>query len=112
MSKSLKLKVEERLCIAQFLPEQGSLSEQLIGKSVLDKTIITNEEKKLLRFDSLYRDRIDTETDFDKVIDFSNEEFELLYSEMLQKDKDKKINSINVSLALKIREAKSDEKKK
>jgi hypothetical protein len=33
-----------------------------------------------------------------------------MYSDFLQKDKDKKINSTNVSLALKIREAKGSEK--
>lgn len=108
--KKLKLTVEERLSIAQFLPKEGSLSEQIIGKSILDKTMISKEERKELRFDSLYRDRIDAETDFVTEIEFSDEEFELMYSDFLQKDKDKKINSTNVSLALKIRDAKSREK--
>ncbi len=108
--KKLKLNVEERLSIAQFLPKEGSLSEQLIGKSVLEKCMITKEERKELRFDALYRDRIDPETDFTADIELSEEEFELIYSDFLQKDREKKINSTNVSLALKIREAKSKEK--
>lgn len=108
--KKLKLNITERLSIAQFLPREGSLSEQLIGKSVLDKTLVTKTERKELRFDALYEGKIDPETEFDTEIEFSDEEFELLYSDFLQKDKDKKINPTNVSLALKIREAKSREK--
>ena len=103
----ISLNIEQRLCIAQFLPKEGSLSEQLIGKSVLDKTIITKEERKDLRYDPLYQGKIDPETDFEKDVDFTNEEFELLYSDFLQKDKERKINASNVDLALKIREAKT-----
>jgi len=107
MNKTLTLSIEERLSIAQFLPKEGSLSEQLIGKSVLDKTIITKEERKDLRYDPLYQGKIDPETDFEKEVNFTNEEFELLYSDFLQKDKERKINASNVDLALKIREAKT-----
>jgi hypothetical protein len=103
----LNLNVEERVSIAQFLPKEGSLSEQIIGKSVLDKTMISKDERKELRYDPLYQGRIDPATDFTKEIELSNEEFELLYSDFLQKDKEKKINVINVDLALKIREAKN-----
>ncbi len=105
--KKLKLNAEDRLSIAQFLPKEGSLSEQMIGKSILDKTMISKEERKELRFDPLYRDKIDPGTDFVIEIEFSDEEFELIYSDFMQKDKDKRINASNVGLALKIREAKS-----
>jgi len=103
----IELNIEERLSIAQFLPKEGSLSEQLIGKSVLDKTLISKDERKELRYDPLYQGRIDPETDFVKEIELTNEEFELLYSDFLQKDRERKINATNVDLALKIREAKS-----
>jgi len=109
---NLKLNIEERLSIAQFLPKEGSLSEQIIGKAVLDKTFVTKDDRKDLRFDPIYQGKIDPETEFEKEIELSNEEFELLYSDFLQKDKDKKINATNVNLALKIREAKSQEKSK
>lgn len=101
------LTVEQRLSIAQFLPKEGNLSEQLIGKSVMDKTFVAKEDMKALQFHPLYQGKIDPETDFEKEIDFSNEEFELLYSNFLQMDKDKKINASNVDLALMIREAKN-----
>lgn len=102
------LDIEERLSIAQFLPTEGSLSEQLIGKSILDKTFITKEERKELRFDPLYgNSRIDPETNFNADINFSDEEFELLYSNFIQKDRDKKINPTTASLALKIRDTKA-----
>ena len=103
----ITLNIEQRLSIAQFLPKEGGLSEQLIGKSVLDKTIITKEERKDLRYDPLYQGKIDPETDFEKEIELSPEEYELLYSTFLQMDKDKKINAGNVDMALKIRDAKS-----
>ena len=103
----IELNIEERLSIAQFLPKEGSLSEQLIGKSVLDKTLISKDERKELRYDPLYQGRIDPETDFVKEIELTNEEFELLYSDFLQKDRERKIIATNVDLALKIREAKN-----
>ena len=102
----ITLNIEERLAIAQFLPKEGSLSEQLIGKSILDKTLILKEERKGLRYDPLYPGKIDPETDFEKVIDLSGEEYELLYSNFLQNDRERKINNTNVGLALKIREVK------
>ena len=105
----LNLNIEERLSIAQFLPKEGSLSEQIIGKSILDKTFVTKEDRKDLRFDPIYQGKIDPETEFKKEFEFSNEEFELLYSDFMQKDKEKKINATNVNLALKIRDAKSQE---
>jgi hypothetical protein len=107
----INLNVGQRLSIAQFLPKESNLSEQLIGKSILDKSMVTKTERTGLRNDPLYQDRIDPDCDFDVEIDFSKEEFELLYSNFLQMDKDKKINSTNVSLALKIRESKPVEKK-
>lgn len=102
----LTLNIEERLSIAQFLPHEGSLSEQLIGKSILDKVLIGKEDRKELRYDPLYPGKIDPETDFEKELELTKEEFDLLFSEFLQKDRDRKINSTNVSLAVKIREAK------
>jgi len=106
------LNIEDRLAIAQFLPTEGSLSEQLIGKSILDKTFITKEDRKELRYDPLYgNSRIDPETDFDTEVTFSDEEFELLYSNFIQKDRDKKINSVTASIALKIRDAKAGSSK-
>jgi len=35
------LNIEQRLSIAQFLPKEGNLSEQLIGKSILDKSFVS-----------------------------------------------------------------------
>ena len=101
------LNIEQRLSIAQFLPKEGNLSEQLIGKSILDKSFVSKDDMKALQFHPLYQGKIDPETDFEKEIELSNEEYELLYSNFLQMDKDKKINAANVDLALKIREAKS-----
>jgi len=101
------LNIEQRLSIAQFLPKEGNLSEQLIGKSILDKSFVSKDDMKALAFHPLYQGKIDPETDFKKEIEFSAEEYELLYSNFLQMDKDKKINAANVDMALKIREAKS-----
>ncbi len=103
----ISLNIEQRLSIAQFLPKEGNLSEQLIGKSILDKSFVSKDDMKTLQYHPLYQGKIDPETDFEKEIDFTNEEFELLYSDFLQKDKDRKITAINVDLALKIREAKN-----
>lgn len=105
----LILSIEQRLSVAQFLPKEGNLSEQLIGKSVLDKTYVSKEDMKTLQYHPLYQGRIDPETDFKKEIELSGEEFELLYSNFLQMDKDRKINATNVDLALKIREAKNQQ---
>jgi len=102
----INLNIEQRLSVAQFLPKESSLSEQLIGKSILDKAFISKDDMKALQFHPLYPGKIDPETDFEKEIDLTNEEYELLYSNFLQMDKDKKINITNVDLALKIREAK------
>lgn len=107
----LTLSVSERLSIAQFLPKEGNLSEQLIGKSILNKSLITTKEREGLRFDPLYEGRINRDTEFVTTLDFSAEEFELLYSNFLQMDKDKKINASNVDLALSIRTAKGKEDK-
>ena len=48
-SINLKLSASERLSIAQFLPTEGNTSEQMIGKSILDKTKLTKEVKQQLR---------------------------------------------------------------
>ena len=103
----ISLNIEQRLSIAQFLPKEGNLSEQLIGKSILDKSFVSKDDMKTLQFHPLYQGKIDPETDFKKEIELSAEEYELLYSNFLQMDKDKKINAANVELALMIREAKS-----
>lgn len=110
MSVKIKLNIEERLSIAQFLPKESGLSEQLIGKAILDKTFVTAADRKELRYDPLYQGKIDPETNFGKEVELTKEEFELLYSDFLQKDKDRKITSSIVDLALKIREAKTAEK--
>ncbi len=105
--KILLLTCEERRALPLFMPQEGGMSEQLLCKSILDKSVISLTEKEKLHFDSLYQGKIDPETDFEKEVEFEDAEFDLLYSEFLQKDKAKKINSITVSLALKIREAAS-----
>jgi len=103
----ISLNIEQRLSVGQFLPKESNLSEQLIGKSILDKSFVSKDDMKTLQFHPLYQGRIDPETDFEKEIELSNEEYELLYSNFLQMDKDKKISAANVDLALKIREAKN-----
>lgn len=103
----ISLNIEQRIAIIQFLPKEGNLSEQLIGKSILDKSFISKKEMEVLKFHPLYQGKIDPDTDFQKEIELSAEEYELLYSNFLQMDKDKKINSTNVALALIIREAKT-----
>lgn len=107
MSVKFSLNIEQRLSIAQFLPKEGNLSEQLIGKSILDKSFVSKDDMKTLQFHPLYQGKIDPETDFRKEIELSAEEYELLYSNFLQMDKDKKINAANVDLALMIREVKT-----
>lgn len=49
----LILSIEQRLSVAQFLPKEGNLSEQLIGKSVLDKTYVSKEDMKTLQYHPL-----------------------------------------------------------
>jgi RecJ-like exonuclease len=103
----IKLNVSERLATAQFLPKESSISEQVIGKNILDKTKLSQEERKKIRFDAIYQGQIAEDTDFTCTIDFNPEEHDLLYNEVLQQDKDKKINQSNISLAIKIRDAKN-----
>jgi hypothetical protein len=49
MSIKFSLNIEERLSIAQFLPKESGLSEQLIGKAIMDKTFVTAAERAALR---------------------------------------------------------------
>lgn len=102
----MKLTIEQRLSIAQFLPKEGSLSEQLIGKSIMDKTFITPIEREALKLDPIYQGRVMPDSNYEVEIDFSKEEFDLLYNEFIHKDKDRKINATNVALAVKIRDNK------
>lgn len=102
----ITLTIEQRLSIAQFLPKEGSLSEQLIGKSIMDKTFISKSEREKIMLDQIYAGKIMPECNTEAEFELSSEEFDILYSDFLQKDKDRKINSSNVSLALKIRESK------
>jgi len=102
----ITLTIEQRLSIGQFLPKEGSLSEQLIGKSILDKTFISKVEREKIMLDQIYQGKIMPESNIESEFDFTNEEFDLMYSDFLQKDKDRKINQSNVSMAMKIRESK------
>jgi len=108
----MTLNVNQRISIAQFLPKEGNMAEQLIGKSIIDKTMVTKEERKNLLWDPIYQGKVDSDTDFMKDFEFSNEELELLYSEFLQMDQKKTINLTNIELAVKIREAKMAKKEK
>lgn len=110
----LTLNVKERLLIANLLPKESNLSEQLIGKSILDKTFITIKEREKLIYDPLYQGEIRPDTDFEADFELTKEEHELLYNDVLQKDKEKKITPYIVSLAIKVRDAKTlpDIKKK
>ena len=111
-SINLKLSASERLSIAQFLPTEGNTSEQMIGKSILDKTKLTKEEKAKIKPDVFYQGEIDPDTDFSREFDFSSEEFNLMYSEYRKKEDDKKLNKTNISLALRLIEAKDSMKEK
>ena len=102
----LSLNVKQRISVAQFLPKEGSLSEQLMGKSILDKASVSLSERENLRFDTLNENRIMDHSESIKEVEFTAEEFDLLFTNFLQKDKDKQINRTNVDLALVIRDAK------
>jgi len=39
----MTLNVNQRISISQFLPKEGNMAEQLIGKSIIDKTMVTKE---------------------------------------------------------------------
>ena len=108
----MKLTVSERLSAAQFLPTEGNTSEQMIGKSILDKTKVTKTEREKLRFDPLYQGEIDPDADFSREFEFSAEEFNLMYSEYRKKEDDKKLNKTNICMALKLIEAKDAIKEK
>ena len=108
----LKLTVSERLSAAQFLPTEGNTSEQMIGKSILDKTRLSKEEKARIKLDVIYKGEIDPDTDFSREFDFSAEEFNLMYSEYRKKEDDKKLNKTNICMALKLIEAKDSIKEK
>ena len=108
----LKLTVSERLSAAQFLPAEGNTSEQMIGKSILDKTKLTKEEKAKIKPDLFYQGEIDPDTDFSREFDFSSEEFNLIYSEYRKKEDDKKLNKTNICMALKLIEVKDAIKEK
>jgi len=102
----IKLTASERFTIGQFLPAEGNTSEQVIGKSILDKTKLSKEEKAKIKPDLYYQGEIDPDTDFSREFDFSNEEFNLMYSEYRKKEDDKKLNKTNICMALKLIEAK------
>lgn len=102
----ITLNIEQRLSIAQFLPKEGSLSEQIIGKSIMDKTFISKEEREKIMLDQIYQGRIMPESNIEAEFELTNEEFDLMYNDFMQKDKERKINQSNVSMAMKIRESK------
>jgi len=108
----IKITASERLSIAQFLPSEGNTSEQMIGKSILDKTRLSKEEKVKVKPDVIYQGEIDPDTDFSREFDFSTEEFNLMYSEYRKKEDDKKLNKTNISMALRLIEAKDNIKEK
>jgi len=109
---NMNLSASERLSIAQFLPTEGNTSEQMIGKSILDKTKLTKEEKAKIKPDLFYQGEIDPDTDFSRKFEFSPEEFNLIYSEYRKKEDDKKLNKTNICMAIKLIEAKDAIKEK
>jgi len=56
----IKLTASERFTIGQFLPAEGNTSEQVIGKSILDKTKLSKEEKAKIKPDLYYQGEIAT----------------------------------------------------
>lgn len=106
----LTLNVNERLSIAQFIPKEGSLSEQMIGRTILEKTILSKEEQSKLKADPFYKGDIDRSTNFSREFDFTDAEFNLMYGQYRKMDDERHINQSNIELAIKLVDCKSEQR--
>lgn len=101
------LTVKERLSTINFLPKEGSTSEQVIGKNILEKTKLSKAEQEKVKPDIFYKGEIDPDTNFVKEISFSDEEFRLMYNQYRKMEDERRVNQLTVDLALKLQDAKS-----
>jgi hypothetical protein len=106
----LTLNVTDRLAIPAFIPREGGLTEQLIGKGIVDKTMLSKEEQSKLTEDKFYRGTIDPATNFSREFDFTEAEFQVMYGQYRKLDDERKINQSNIGLAIKLVDCKSEQR--
>lgn len=99
----MKLTLSERYVLPEILPQEGSLAEQEMVKTICEKAQPTDEEKE--RFGILqdgatihWNPSIDNSTE----IGFTEAETALIKTAVLQLDKDKKVTQRNLSLCRKV----------
>ena len=99
----MKLTFSERYVLQEVLPQQGSLAEQGLVKSICDKSAITDEEKA--KFNVRQEGttiKWDATQDNTAEICFDDAELALIKTAVLQLDKDKKVTQRNLSLCRKV----------
>ena len=109
--KKLKLLVSERLSAIEFLPKEGSTSDQLTGRDILNKTKLSKEEREKVHFFNTPEGYVvDEETDFEKTVDFTDEEFKMLADGWRRLEDKEKITQNTIGLAVKLRDAIDEER--
>ncbi len=104
--KSLRLSCTERFVINQFLPNEGSLLEQMTARDILQKTKVFAAERQKVKYfqNPGGQVEIDSDTDFETEFEFDKAEIEMLKSGFKKLDDERRINQKNVGLAIKLRD--------
>jgi hypothetical protein len=100
----MKLTVKERIGLESIIPYTGNLNQQILVKSILGKTILTQQEKMMIEW---RRERngmvtFNGDRDFELDIDFSAEELQLLKDQVRLLDEQKSITQDNLEICIKI----------
>lgn len=99
----MRLTFSERYVLQEVLPQQGSLAEQGLVKSICDKAAITDEEKE--RFNVRQEGttiKWDATQDNSTEMDFTEAETALIKTSVLKLDENKKVTQRNLSLCRKV----------
>lgn len=99
----MKLTLSERYVLPEILPQEGSLAEQGMVKTICEKAQPTDEEKERFRIRQegatiQWNPAIDNSTE----MGFTEAETALIKTAVLQLDKDKKVTQRNLSLCRKV----------
>lgn len=95
--------IKDRLSIIQMLPQNGNIQDMIDVIEILKKVRVEKEERELL---NLVEDKNgvlwDTTKDKGKEIEFKFEEIDLLKRLVKKLDEEKKVNTTNLDVCLKI----------
>lgn len=97
----MELSIKNRLNFQTLLPRSGNILEQILIKGITDRVNLTHEEAEQIELKSEGQTlRWNPDKAFEKEIEFSEAEINLLKEQVKRLDQEKAVNQDNLELCL------------